>query len=157
MNGISCLRQTPVTAENPLSRPKHLVPAPNPVVTQIFYYYAGLKISVAIEKTSVATKTAQHAWEPCRDTGPESFVARSCLLRSPRPSCELVLETLSRHERPCHDTGLEKPCCDIIFFVATKDPKWAVALPSPLHHRLPFSFLSKISYIQHTTTFLVQR
>ena len=129
---------------NPLSRLKHLVPAPNPVVIQILYYDAGLKIFVVIEKTSVVTQIAQRAWEPYRDTGPESFVAHSCLLRAPKPSRELGLKTLSRPKRPYRDTGLEKPCCDRIFSVATKDQKWAVALPSPLHLRLPFSFLSKI-------------
>ena len=61
----------------PLLRPKHPVSAPNPVVTQNLCHDAGPKIFVATEKASVATQTAQHAWEPCRDTGPESSVARA--------------------------------------------------------------------------------
>ena len=41
----------------PLSQPKLLVPAPNPVATQNFYRDAGQKISVATKKASVVTQT----------------------------------------------------------------------------------------------------
>ena len=50
-----------------LSRPKHPIPALNPITTQNFCRDTGLKIFVATENTSIATQTSHYAWEPCCD------------------------------------------------------------------------------------------
>ena len=114
--------------KRPLSRPKHPSPAPNPVATQ----------------------TTQYSWEPHCDTEiPVVTQSQKALSRTHAAlSCSHVCcahpsRVVRLALEPCRDTGLEKPCRDRIFSIATEDPKWAVALPDPPSPPVfPFSFFS---------------
>ena len=146
----------------PLSRPKHLVPALNLVVTQNFCCNTGPKYlsrqrkplsrpkPLNMLRNPVATRRSMSrhkARKLCRAHTlrclAHVLVAHARLLREPRPGCAPGLRTLSRHGRSCHDTGLKKPYRGRIFSIVTEDPKWAVTLSSPPAPLVfPFSFLS---------------
>ena len=144
---LSCARHCRDTW-GPLSRPKHPVPAPNPVATQNFCRDTGPKISVATEKASVSTQTAQYPWEPCRDTGrpchdiePGSSIARASQQRahacraSPGRVVHLASEPYRDTEGPVTTHGQGNP-------VATENPKWAVAFFGPSYTSSFFFFFS---------------
>ena len=126
----------------PLSRPKSS-PALNPVVTMNLCRDTRMK-NLFHDRESlcrypnhpVGLGTVSRHRDPYLNIKPEGSVARAsqpraCLSCAPRLGHAPGLRTLSRHGKPYHDIGLEKPCCDGNFSVATEDPKWAVALSSP--------------------------